>query len=166
MDQDERAEILEYLLGAAHELDEARAAADLHAAGDNDAASLKAFLIKLNSELLEMIFDRFGDEIPFEEFPEISSTLRWEAVKLPASIPEATIDEIIFSVLHRHWRKMAMILALAAERCTELKIAVAPEIIAARIDALAEADVIESQGDLRKWRHSEARLKPSGPTIN
>ncbi len=113
-----------------------------------------------------MIFDRFADEIPFEEFPEISSALRWEAVKLPASISEATVDELIFSVLKSHWRKMAMILILAEERCTELKIAIAPEIIAARIDALAAADRIEHQGDLRRWRHSEVRLKPSVPTLN
>jgi hypothetical protein len=30
---------------------------------------------------------------------------------------------------------------------------------AARILALADAGRIESQGDLRKWRHSEVRLK-------
>jgi hypothetical protein len=31
--------------------------------------------------------------------------------------------------------------------------------LAARIQALVMAGCLESQGDLRKWRHSEARLK-------
>jgi hypothetical protein len=32
-------------------------------------------------------------------------------------------------------------------------------VIGARIQALAEADRIESAGDLRKWRYSEVRLQ-------
>jgi hypothetical protein len=32
------------------------------------------------------------------------------------------------------------------------------EMLAARIQALAEAGSIESAGDLRAWRHSEVRL--------
>ena len=52
MDRDQAAEILEYLLEAALELDEAKAAAAVLADRDEDAANLKAFIIKLNSELL------------------------------------------------------------------------------------------------------------------
>ena len=33
------------------------------------------------------------------------------------------------------------------------------EMFAARVQVLVEADRLESQGDLRKWRHSEVRLK-------
>ncbi len=33
------------------------------------------------------------------------------------------------------------------------------EILGARIEALAESDRIDGTGDLRKWRHSEVRLK-------
>src|ERR1700682_1334865 len=70
MNQDQAAEILEYLLEAAHELDEAKAAATVIADQDEDAASLRELIIKLNSELLQAIFDRFRDLIPFEEFPK------------------------------------------------------------------------------------------------
>jgi hypothetical protein len=33
-------------------------------------------------------------------------------------------------------------------------------LIGARIRMLAETNRLESNGDLRKWRHSEVRLKP------
>ncbi|MBR0695379.1 DUF3658 domain-containing protein [Bradyrhizobium lablabi] len=126
---------------------------------DKDAASLKAMIIKLNSKLLRTIFDRFPDLVPFEEFPEISSSLRWDQVQLPPSVSEAQIDEIILSVMLPGWRKMALIISGAIERGEELGLKNPDEIFAARIQALVEADRLEGQGDLRKWRHSEVRLK-------
>ncbi len=79
MNRDEAAEILEYLLEAACELDEAKAAAAVLEDRDKDAATLKELIIKLNSELLQTIYerfghDRFGDLIPFKRFPR--STVR------------------------------------------------------------------------------------------
>jgi hypothetical protein len=40
-----------------------------------------------------------------------------------------------------------------------LDLPISTEILGARIGALAESDRIDSAGDLRKWRHSEVRLK-------
>jgi hypothetical protein len=157
MNRDQAAEILEYLLEAAYELDEARAAANVLADQDRDAAALSALIIKLNSELLQAIYARFPDLIPFEEFPEINSSLRWDQVRLPPSVSEAQVDQIILSVIAPQWRKMARIIWDAVKRSEELALGVSDEVFAARIQVLVEAGRLESQGDLRKWRHSEVR---------
>jgi hypothetical protein len=159
MTEDHAAEILDYLLTAARELDEARAAADILADQDKDAASLRDLVTKLNSELLQAMFQRFPGLVPFDEFPEISSSLRWEEVSLPDSISEAGLDQLIFSVMTSRLQKTAMIIARAMKRCEELDLAISEEILGARIGALAESDRIDGAGDLRKWRHSEVRLK-------
>jgi hypothetical protein len=99
------------------------------------------------------------DKTPFEEVPVISSTLRWEEVSLPASISEADLDQIIFAAMTSRLRKTAMVIGNAVKRCEELGLPINAEILGARIGALAEADRIEGAGDLRKWRHSEVRLK-------
>jgi hypothetical protein len=167
MNRDQAAEILEYLLEAASELEEARAAATVLADEDEDAAALRALIIKINSELLHTIFDRFGDLVPFKEFPEISSSLRWDQVQLPQSASEAQVDQILFSVMSLHWHKMARVIWEAVKLSEERSLGVSGEMFAARVQVLVEADRLESQGDLRKWRHSEVRLKaeaaPSGP---
>ena len=93
------------------------------------------------------------------EIPTVSSTLRWEDVRLPSSITEADIDGIIFSCLQPQWRKTAMIVGRARVRCKELSLPVESEVLGARIQALAEADLLDHQGDLRYWRFSEVRLK-------
>jgi len=159
VDEEQAAEILDYLLTAARELDEARAAADQLAEQDKDAAAISELAIKLNSELLEAMFKRFPGLLPFKEFPTISSTLRWEEVSLPDSISEADLDQLIFSVMTSRLQKTAMIIARAMKRCEELDLAINEEILGARIGALAESGRIDSAGDLRKWRHSEVRLK-------
>jgi hypothetical protein len=162
MNRDQAAEIAEYLLEAACELDEARAAISLLAEGnrENGDASLEAAVIKLNSELLDLIFDRFPDLMPFEEFPKINSKLRWDQVRLPPSVSEAEVDQIIFAVTVPQWRKMARIVGDAFVRCKEVGLSISDEVLAARIQAFVEADDrLEGQGDLRKWRHSEVRLK-------
>jgi hypothetical protein len=96
---------------------------------------------------------------PFEEIPVISSTLRWEEVSLPASISEADLDQIIFVAMTSRLRKTAMVIGNALKSCGELGLPINAEILGARLGALAEADRIDSAGDLRKWRHSEVRLK-------
>ena len=159
MDQKQATAILEHLLEAAHELDEAKAAAAVLAEQDEDAASLKALVIGLNSELLGLMFDRFPDLMPFEEFPAISSGLRWDEVKLGPSVTESDLDGIIFSFLRPRPQKMALVVLLAIKRCEELGLPISDEAIAARLQILADSDRIEGFGDLRKWRHSEVRLK-------
>jgi hypothetical protein len=159
MDGDRAAEILDHLLEAARELDEARAAANIVADHDNEAASVRDLVISLNSELLRAISERFPDLLPFREFPEISSSLRWDQVRLPPSASEAQVDQIIFSVIAPIWHKMARIIWDAVKRGEELALGVTHEMFAARIRVLVEAGRLEGQGDLRKWRHSEVRVK-------
>jgi hypothetical protein len=99
------------------------------------------------------------DKKHFDEVPAISSTLRWEEVSLPDAISEADLDQIIFAAMTSRLRKTAMVIATAVNRCEELGLPISAEILGARPGALAEADRIDSAGDLRKWRHSEVRLK-------
>jgi hypothetical protein len=153
VDEDQAADILDYLLQAAHALDEARAAADQ--LSDKDAAAISELASKLNSELLQEMFKRFPNLLPFNEFPAISSTLRWKEVSLPVSISEADLDQIIFAAMTSQFRKTAMVISKALKRCEELGLPINGEILG----ALAEADRIDGAGDLRKWRHSEVRLK-------
>ena len=52
-----------------------------------------------------------------------------------------------------------MVLGQALDRCKELGLSLSHEILAARLQALAEAGRIEDVGDLRMWGFSEVRLK-------
>jgi len=126
---------------------------------DERAASLEAFIFKLNSELVEALFDRFADLMPLKEFPAISSTLRWDNVQLPPSVNEADIDLVILSVAKPRLQKMAAIVGNALQRCKQLGLPIDGEAFVARIQMLADSDRLEAAGDLRKWRHSEVRLK-------
>ncbi|MFG3596991.1 DUF3658 domain-containing protein [Bradyrhizobium sp. RDI18] len=162
MDEDQAAEILDYLLTAARELDEARAAANILAGHDKDAASVRDLVIKLNSELLQEILQRFPDLLPFDEFPEINSSLRWDQVQLPPTASEEQVDQIILSIIVPRWRKMAAIIWYAVKQGHERGLGVTDEMFAARIQVLVEAGRLERQGDIRKWRHSEVRLKAEG----
>ena len=116
----------------------------------------------LQSEVLATIYEQHPDlEPPVEakEEPFINSELRWDQVRLPTSVSEADIDAIIFQVMKPQWRKVAMIVVQASERCRQLGLAISAEALAARIQVLAETGHIEDVGDLRKWRFSEVRLK-------
>jgi Protein of unknown function len=161
MDQDEAAEILEHLLDAAFAIDEARAAILTLGKDDQEefAASIETIETALHSKLRRTIYDRFPDLMEFDEFPEISSALRWDQVRLPPSVSEAQIDQIIFSVMIPQWRKMALMVGDAFVRCKEVGLPISAEVVAARIQALVEAGRLEGEGDLRRWRHSEVRLK-------
>lgn len=89
----------------------------------------------------------------------INSELRWDQVRLPAPLTEADVDTVIFSVLKARWRKVALIVGDAIGQCKARSLPINGETIAARLKALADSDLIETQGDLRKWRFSEVRLK-------
>ena len=94
----------------------------------------------------------------FEE-DHVSSTLRWKDVVLPASVTESDVDELILAALKENWRKVAMIVGNVFQTCETRSILLSDEVIAARIQDLAEKGRIESQGDLTKWRYSEVRLR-------
>jgi hypothetical protein len=166
MDDDQMAEIVDHLLIAAYELDEAKAAANILADHDKDAASLRDLVIKLNSDLLQHMFQRFPDFLPFDEFPEISSSLRWDQVQLPPTASEEKVDQIILSVVAPHWHKMALIIWKAVKQGQERGLGITDEMFAARIHFLVEAGRIERQGDIRKWRHSEVRLTTEVPATS
>jgi hypothetical protein len=65
---------------------------------------------------------------------------------------------VIFELLKPRLQKMARIVGDTFIRFEARSIPISPEIIAARIIALEEADRIEGAGDLRMWRYSEVRL--------
>jgi len=152
MDQDEAAEIHEHLLDAAYAIDEARAAIFTLGKDDQEefAASVEAIETALHSKLLRAIYQRFPDLTEHDEFPEISRALRWDKVRLPLSISEAQVDQIIFSVMIPQWRKMALMVGDAFIRCKEAGLPISAEVVAARIQALVEAGRLEGEGDLRR----------------
>jgi hypothetical protein len=122
---------------------------------------LRGVVGSLHQDLLAQIYDQYPGLKPpprDEEIPIISS-LAWDQVRLPPSVTEADFDGIIFSVLKPRWQKTSMVVILAARRCEELALPIGDEEIAARLQVLSDSDRIEGIGDLRKWRHSEVRLK-------
>jgi hypothetical protein len=164
MTRDQAKEIQRHLLDADSAMDRARRA--IAGLGKEDRVRFDDLLAEavdaLQADVLAAIYDQHPDlEPPAEEKEEpfINSELRWDEVRLPMSVSEADIDAIIFSVIQPHWRKVAMVLAMALGRCRELGLQVSDEALAARIQVLAETGRIEDVGDLRKWRHSEVRLK-------
>jgi hypothetical protein len=116
---------------------------------------------RLHFDLLRAVYARYPElQPPSNEPPHIISELRWEDVTLPASVSEADLDSIIFSVLKPRAQKTAMVVVRTLDRCIERGLPVKSEEIAARLQALAESDDrIEQVGDIRMWRHSEVRLK-------
>lgn len=109
--------------------------------------------------LLKRIHDGHPEPAPPPETPHLSSDLSWDEVSLPPSVSVTEIDRIIFSVMNQRWRKMVMVVILASRQCERSNLQVSDEIIAARIQALADEGHFESRGDLRMWRHSEIRQK-------
>src|SRR5262245_30247834 len=120
MDRDKAAEIREHLVDAVRAVDRAEAA--IRELGEEARSPIAEPLSKagdLHFELLHTIHDRCPD-LPNGEIPTITSTLRWEDVRLPSSVTEADVDGIIFSCLQPQWRKTAMIVTRAQQRCEEL----------------------------------------------
>jgi catechol 2,3-dioxygenase-like lactoylglutathione lyase family enzyme len=88
----------------------------------------------------------------------ICSTLRWDDVVLPTQLTTADLDTLIFAEVAERWLKVARIVANVFLICESRSIRLNMEVIAARLQKLAEAGQIESQGNLTMWRHSEVRL--------
>ena len=164
MDREQAIRIQERLFEAGIALD--RAGTIVAELGKEDRVKLGDVLEQvtaaLHSTLLPAIHQQYPDLAPpYEEdgeTPEINSTLRWEDVRLPPSVSESEIDAVLFSVMRPHWRKVAMVLGQALDRCKELGLSSTAEVLAARLQALAEAGRIEDFGDLRMWRFGEVRL--------
>ena len=116
----------------------------------------------LQKKLLAPIHDQYPDLEPSEldeQVPAISSELRWDQVRLEPSVTEADLDGMIFSFLGSRWKKTVMVVMQVTIRCKELALPISDDVVAARLQVLADADHIEGIGDLRMWGHSEVRLK-------
>ena len=94
-----------------------------------------------------------------EEVPVIDSDLRWDQVRLPSPVTEAEFDQVIHSTMSQHWRKVARIVTHVVGTYERLGLVISYEMVAARLKALSDSDIIEAIGDLRKWGYSEVRLK-------
>jgi len=93
------------------------------------------------------------------EEKSVSNTLKWQDVTLPQSVTESDLDAVILSALRKDWCKTAMIISRTRNDYEARAISFDLDIIGARIQALADAARIESQGNLSMWRHSEVRLR-------
>jgi hypothetical protein len=154
MNREQAAEIQGHLLEADGAMARARRAVAELAKEDRETFDrlLAEIAAALQSEVLAVIYQRHPDLAPPAEAkqePFIDSELRWDQVRLPRSITEADIDAAILSVMKPQWRKVAMIVAKASERCRQLGLAISDEALAARIQVLAEAGRIEDVGDIR-----------------
>jgi Protein of unknown function len=161
MDRKQAAEIQEHMLDAADAIDQA---SRLISALDKEnrailAAPLGAIVSTLHFELLEAVYARYPDLRPPDDDRYIVETgRRWEDIALPETVSETDLDSAIFSVLKSQWQKTAAIISRAWNRSETLGLPVDIEVVGVRLQALAEAGRLESQGDLRKWRYSEVRL--------
>ncbi len=161
MDRTQAAEIKRHMLDAADAID--RASKIILALDKEDRAMLAAplgeIVSALHFQLLQAVYIRYPNlRPPAAERPAISTLRRWEDIVLPESVSETELDSAIFSALSSRWQKTAMVIGKALKRCETLALPVDAEVLGARIQALAEADRLEGQGDLRKWRFSEVRL--------
>ncbi|SDO01196.1 DUF3658 domain-containing protein [Afipia sp. GAS231] len=164
MDREQATEIHKHLRDANASVERAAGIAFTLEAQDRKifAALLRGFYRDCD-EVLEGIYFRYPDLRPRpqpQEEPEISSSVRWADVVLPASVTAADLDRIIFSKLSERLMKTARIVGDVVVECERLSWPITPEIVGARIEELSDDDRIDSEGDLRYWRFSEIRLKP------
>jgi hypothetical protein len=163
MDREEAVAIVRQLEEASLSLNDAVRIAIEHTQEPQLRHQIAELIVALHFDILPQIYDQHPDLRPPPEKPRISSRLRWNKVRLPPSVSEKDIDDIIFSELKRHGRKVAMAVGQAFDRCEERALPIPREerceIFAARLRELADTDQIEGAGDLRRWRHSEVRLK-------
>ena len=114
----------------------------------------------LHFDLRRAIYSKFPDLRPPDKGSRfLDSKLSWKQVQLLPPLTEAEFDKAILATLHPRWRKVAAIVIQVVDKYEHMHPTVTYEMVAARLKALSEAGQIESQGDLRKWRFSEVRLK-------
>jgi len=71
---------------------------------------------------------------------------------------KSKLDEMILATAKPRWQKIAMIIAKLMNK-PEFQLLEDPaEYIAERIYFLVQTKKLESQGDIKNWRHSEVRL--------
>ncbi len=67
-------------------------------------------------------------------------------------------DEALMAELGQRWRKVALVLSLAAEKVGQDSDDALGQ-LAKRLEALVADGKVEAQGDLSRWRHSEVRRR-------
>jgi hypothetical protein len=114
----------------------------------------------LNFDLRWVIHKQFPDLRPPDKGSRfVDSKLTWKKAQLPPTITVLEFDRVILSTLHGQWRKTARIVGNVSEHYRGLGISLDPAIAAARLRTMVDSGLVESAGDLRKWRFSEVRLK-------
>ena len=117
-------------------------------------------IVALNFELRGVIHRKFAELRPPPKGSRfLDSKLTWKQAQLPSSVTVLDFDRVILSALNAQWRKTARIVGNVSEQYRSLGIDLDPAIVAARLRTMADSGLIESAGDLRKWRFSEVRLK-------
>jgi hypothetical protein len=163
MDEMQAAELHGHLVDAIQAIERAGGLISSLDEGDQSALIISIDKIKsaIHFELLhEAVYARYPDLRPeFDERSFLDTVRRWKDIILPESVSDADIDAVIFSALSTRWLKTAKIIGDALTECRRLQLPVSAEMLGARIQALDEAHRLDSQGDLRKWRFSEVRLK-------
>jgi len=167
MDRKQAAKIQRHMLDAAKAINRASEIIfTLDEEEDREALAtpLQEIILALHFKLLRAVYNRYPDLRPPEpDRSMIDTARRWEDIVLPGSVSETDLDTAIFSALSSRWQKTTVVLTRALERCETLGLPVDLQVLGARIQALAEADRLESEGDLRKWRYSELRLSVEEP---
>jgi uncharacterized protein DUF3658 len=164
MDRAKAVEIQSHLLDTAEAIDRASEVVFSLDKGDRSAlaTALGEAVSVLHFELLQAIYEQHPDlqpsTGPIREIPFINTNRRWEETTLPQSISESDLDAIIFSTITTRWRKVAMVVGSAFEKCKARELPIDDEVIGIRIRLLTETGRLENQGDVRYWRFSEVRL--------
>jgi hypothetical protein len=167
MDRKQAAKIQRHMLDAAKAIN--RASEIIFALDEEEgrevlARPLQEIILALHFKLLHAVYSRYPDLRPPEpDRSTIDTVRRWEDIVLPGSVSETELDSAIISALSSRWQKTAVVLTRALKRCETLGLPVDLQVLGARIQALAEADRLEGEGDLRKWRYSELRLSVEEP---
>lgn len=78
----------------------------------------------------------------------------------PQPFNDSDIDEVLLSFAGKQWRKVAMLVAQTVEAMGS-EGSDKHDLVAARVKALIDCNVLDAQGDISRWRHSEVRLAPS-----
>jgi len=142
-----------------------RAGGLIYSLDEGDQSALLTSIDKITSaihvELLqEAVYARFPDlRSVFDEWSFLNTVRRWKDIVLHEDVSDADIDAIILSTLSTRWLKTARIISDALKECERRQLPVSVEMLGVRIQELDETNQLESQGDLRKWRFSEVRLK-------
>lgn len=160
MNREQAIKIIEslYLVsGALHNVRRATAGLDLA-----ERQRVDAVLDELSQVLIRELINPFHDRNPEIEPDDIDDAVRpnvgipldWKDVVLPSAVSEAELDSMIFSLLTPRWQKTLMLIDGVRENCRDLAL----EMIAARLQVLADNDRIEACGDLTVWNRSMVRL--------